>query len=72
MQDWITDSHDAFRQTLKTATQLHAEEFMMCETCKQQPWFSFFFDGTETIASSINHTKSSQTLFVFTRDTQKK
>lgn len=46
MQDWITDSHDTFHQALKTATQLHAEEFMTCTTCEQQPWFSFFFDGT--------------------------
>jgi hypothetical protein len=46
MQDWITDSHDTFHRALKTATQLHAEEFMSCTTCEQQPWFSFFFDGT--------------------------
>ncbi|RDK03184.1 T6SS phospholipase effector Tle1-like catalytic domain-containing protein [Paraburkholderia lacunae] len=46
MQDWITDNHDTFHQALKTATQLHAEEFMTCTTCEQQPWFSFFFDGT--------------------------
>ncbi len=46
MQDWITDSHDTFHQALKTATQLHAEEFITCTTCEQQPWVSFFFDGT--------------------------
>jgi hypothetical protein len=46
MQDWITDNHDMFVQTLKTATQLRAGEFKTCETCEQQPWFSFFFDGT--------------------------
>jgi hypothetical protein len=27
MQDWIGDSHDTFIRTLKTATQLHGEEF---------------------------------------------
>ncbi|HEX7907360.1 MAG TPA: DUF2235 domain-containing protein [Paraburkholderia sp.] len=46
MQDWVTDNHDTFQRALKTATQLHAEEFMTCTTCEQQPWFSFFFDGT--------------------------
>ncbi|PLZ02363.1 hypothetical protein CY652_11565 [Burkholderia sp. WAC0059] len=46
MQDWITDSHVTFHQALKTATELHAEEFITCTTCEQQPWFSFFFDGT--------------------------
>jgi len=46
MQDWITDIHNTFHQAIKTATQLHAEEFMTCTTCEQQPWFSFFFDGT--------------------------
>jgi len=46
MQDWIFDNHDWFHHTLKTATQLHAEDFKTCETCEQQPWFSFFFDGT--------------------------
>jgi uncharacterized protein (DUF2235 family) len=46
VQDWITDSHNTFHQALKTATQLHAEDFITCETCDQQPWFSFFFDGT--------------------------
>ncbi|MFP3563279.1 T6SS phospholipase effector Tle1-like catalytic domain-containing protein [Paraburkholderia sp. SIMBA_030] len=46
MQDWITDNHDTFHQALRTATELHAEEFMTCTTCEQQPWFSFFFDGT--------------------------
>ncbi|MCP3726035.1 DUF2235 domain-containing protein, partial [Paraburkholderia sp. CNPSo 3272] len=47
MQDWITDNPMHFLQSMKTATQLHAEEFMICTTCEQQPWFSFFFDGTE-------------------------
>lgn len=46
MQDWTTDSHDAFMQSLKTATELYAEEFDTCTTCEQKPWFSFFFDGT--------------------------
>ncbi|MEX3985199.1 DUF2235 domain-containing protein [Paraburkholderia sp. EG287A] len=47
MQDWLTDDPMHFLQSMKTATQLHAEEFMTCITCEQQPWFSFFFDGTE-------------------------
>jgi hypothetical protein len=46
MQDWITDNHNSFHKALKTSTQLHGEEFMTCTTCGQQPWFSFFFDGT--------------------------
>jgi hypothetical protein len=46
MQDWITDDPMHFLRSMKTATQLHAEEFMTCTTCEQQPWFSFFFDGT--------------------------
>ncbi|MDR6384258.1 T6SS phospholipase effector Tle1-like catalytic domain-containing protein [Paraburkholderia caribensis] len=46
MQDWITDSHEAFQQTVKTATELYDEEFHSCTTCEQSPWFSFFFDGT--------------------------
>ncbi|WP_368684255.1 hypothetical protein [Paraburkholderia sp. BR10936] len=46
MQDWITDNPMHFLQSMKTATQLRAEEFMTCTTCEQQPWFSFFFDGT--------------------------
>jgi hypothetical protein len=46
MQDWFTDSHETFEQTIKTMTELYAEEFNACVTCEQQPWFSFFFDGT--------------------------
>ncbi|WP_343655976.1 DUF2235 domain-containing protein [Paraburkholderia caribensis] len=46
MQDWITDSHESFEQTIKTATELYAENFDTCTTCEQQPWISFFFDGT--------------------------
>jgi hypothetical protein len=46
MQDWTTDSHDAFAESMKTATELYAEEFDTCTTCEQRPWFSFFFDGT--------------------------
>lgn len=46
MQDWLTDDPMHFLQSMKTATQQHAEEFMTCTTCEQQPWFSFFFDGT--------------------------
>ncbi|MEM5439729.1 DUF2235 domain-containing protein [Paraburkholderia diazotrophica] len=46
MQDWITDSHESFEQAMKTATELYAEEFETCTACEQQPWFSFFFDGT--------------------------
>jgi Uncharacterized alpha/beta hydrolase domain (DUF2235) len=46
MQDWVTDNPMHFLGSMKTATQLHAEEFMTCTSCEQQPWFSFFFDGT--------------------------
>jgi uncharacterized protein (DUF2235 family) len=46
IQDWTTDNRDTFAQSLKTATELYAEDFDTCTTCKQQPWFSFFFDGT--------------------------
>jgi Uncharacterized alpha/beta hydrolase domain (DUF2235) len=46
MQDWTTDSDDAFMQSLKTATELYAEKFDTCTACEQKPWFSFFFDGT--------------------------
>ncbi|WP_368581055.1 DUF3304 domain-containing protein [Paraburkholderia phenoliruptrix] len=46
MQDWVTDDPMHFLRSMKTATQLHAEAFMTCTTCEQQPWFSFFFDGT--------------------------
>ncbi|MBB5409211.1 hypothetical protein HDG34_003152 [Paraburkholderia sp. HC6.4b] len=46
MQDWFTDSHETFEQTFKTMTELYAEEFKMCTTCEQRPWFSLFFDGT--------------------------
>ncbi|WP_232071103.1 T6SS phospholipase effector Tle1-like catalytic domain-containing protein [Paraburkholderia pallida] len=46
MQDWFTDSHEMFEQTYKTMTELYDEEFRACTTCEQQPWFSFFFDGT--------------------------
>lgn len=46
MQDWLADDPMDFLQSMKTATQLHAEEFMTCATCEQQPWLSFFFDGT--------------------------
>ncbi|QYD71082.1 DUF2235 domain-containing protein [Paraburkholderia edwinii] len=46
MQDWLTDSPTDFLRSMKTATQLHAEEFSTCATCEQQPWFTFFFDGT--------------------------
>jgi hypothetical protein len=46
MQDWLTDSPMDFLKSMKTATQLHAEEFATCTTCEQQPWFTFFFDGT--------------------------
>ncbi|WP_256094497.1 T6SS phospholipase effector Tle1-like catalytic domain-containing protein [Paraburkholderia nodosa] len=47
VQDWITDNPMHFLRSMKTATQQHAEEFMTCTMCEQQPWFSFFFDGTE-------------------------
>lgn len=46
MQDWFTDSHEAFAQTVQTMTELYREDFNACATCEQQPWFSFFFDGT--------------------------
>ncbi|WP_051376862.1 T6SS phospholipase effector Tle1-like catalytic domain-containing protein [Burkholderia sp. WSM2232] len=46
MQDWFTDSHETFEQTFKTMTELYDEEFRLCTTCEQRPWFSFFFDGT--------------------------
>ncbi|MEX3909969.1 DUF2235 domain-containing protein, partial [Paraburkholderia sp. BR14319] len=46
VQDWITDNPMHFLRSMKTATQQHAEEFMTCTTCEQQPWVSFFFDGT--------------------------
>jgi hypothetical protein len=46
MQDWLTDNPRHFLRSMKAATQLHTEEFMTCTTCEQQPWFSFFFDGT--------------------------
>lgn len=46
MQDWFTDSHDTFEQTFKTMTELYPLESAACTTCEQQPWFSFFFDGT--------------------------
>jgi hypothetical protein len=46
MQDWTTDNSDAFAQSMKTATELYAEEFDTCTSCEQKPWFSFFFDGT--------------------------
>jgi hypothetical protein len=46
VQDWFTDSHETFEQTFKTMTELYAEDFGACATCEQQPWFSFFFDGT--------------------------
>ncbi|KWW33343.1 type VI secretion system (T6SS) phospholipase Tle1-like effector [Cupriavidus metallidurans] len=46
MQDWFTDCHKAFAQTVHTQTELYAKEFNACATCEQQPWFSFFFDGT--------------------------
>ncbi len=46
MQDWITDNPMQHLRSLKTVTQLYAEEFSTCTTCEQIPWFSFFFDGT--------------------------
>ncbi|CAB4048195.1 DUF2235 domain-containing protein [Paraburkholderia phenoliruptrix] len=46
MQDWVTEDPMHFLRSMKTATQLHAEAFTICTTCEQQPWFSFFFDGT--------------------------
>jgi len=46
MQDWFTDNHGTFEQYVRTMTELHAEEFKICTTCEQKPWFSFFFDGT--------------------------
>lgn len=46
MQDWFSDSHETFEQTFKTMTELYDEEFRLCTTCEQRPWFSFFFDGT--------------------------
>ncbi|WP_413184076.1 hypothetical protein [Paraburkholderia sacchari] len=46
MQDWFTDSHETFEQTYETMTELYVQEFNACTTCGQQPWFSFFFDGT--------------------------
>jgi len=46
MQDWITDNPRHHLRSLKTATQLYAEEYTTCTTCEQVPWFSFFFDGT--------------------------
>jgi hypothetical protein len=44
MQDWFTDNHETFEQTFKTMTELYAEEFGVCATCEQQPWFSFSLD----------------------------
>ncbi|MEX3910109.1 hypothetical protein AB4Y33_43115, partial [Paraburkholderia sp. BR14319] len=64
MQDWITDNPMHFLQSLKTATQQHAEEFMTCTTCEQQPWFSFFFDGTgnnRDLVSTQQHAEESMT-----------
>ncbi len=46
MQDWFTDTHEAFAQTVQAMTELYGEDFAACATCQQQPWFSFFFDGT--------------------------
>ncbi|WP_246641548.1 T6SS phospholipase effector Tle1-like catalytic domain-containing protein [Paraburkholderia edwinii] len=36
----------SFLASMKTATQLHAEELQTCTTCEQKPWVTFFFDGT--------------------------
>ena len=41
MQDWFTDSHEMFEQTFKTVTELYDDEFRLCTTCTQRPWFSF-------------------------------
>jgi hypothetical protein len=46
MQDWVTDDPMYFLRCMKTATQLHAEDFEVCTTCEQRPWVSVFFDGT--------------------------
>ncbi|SDB98967.1 hypothetical protein SAMN05216345_10167 [Cupriavidus sp. YR651] len=44
MQDWFTDSHEAFAQKVQTMTELYAEKINACATCEQWPWFSFFND----------------------------
>lgn len=46
MQDWFTDSHEVFAQTVQAMTELYDGDFSACATCEQQPYFSFFFDGT--------------------------
>jgi uncharacterized protein (DUF2235 family) len=46
MQDWITDNPRTLIETLKTASDINGDDFTVCETCEQKPWFSFFFDGT--------------------------
>lgn len=46
MQDWIFDNPHRFLETMRTETILKAGDFTTCMTCEQQPWFSFFFDGT--------------------------
>ncbi|KAB0595492.1 phospholipase effector Tle1 domain-containing protein, partial [Cupriavidus pauculus] len=46
MQDWFTDSHESFARTVETMIGLYDGDFQACATCEEQPWFSFFFDGT--------------------------
>jgi hypothetical protein len=46
MQDWFTDSHESFARTVETMIGLYGGDFEVCATCEEQPWFSFFFDGT--------------------------
>lgn len=38
MQDWSTDRHGAFSQTVHTVTEPYAKELNACATCEQQPW----------------------------------
>ncbi|WP_341249554.1 DUF2235 domain-containing protein, partial [Cupriavidus pauculus] len=46
MQDWFTDSHESFARTVETMIGLYDGDFEACATCEEQPWLSFFFDGT--------------------------
>ncbi|WP_084656310.1 T6SS phospholipase effector Tle1-like catalytic domain-containing protein [Pandoraea norimbergensis] len=46
MQDLITDDPMNLLRMLENGTRLYKENFLTCSTCEQQPWFSFFFDGT--------------------------
>jgi hypothetical protein len=54
MQDWFTDSHEAFARTVETMIGLYGGDFEACATCEEQPWFSFFLTGREIISSLIS------------------